>query len=137
MLKSNQGLYLLPALLITVAALFIVLGIENATVSGKTITVDDDPGDGDFSRIQDAIDAAEDGDTIRVYAGTYYETVLVNKSVYMIGNGSVNTFVEGDGERDIIKITANDATITGFHLNNSGSWDEDGRQSAVKVYGDN
>jgi len=34
---------------------------------GAVLTVDDDPGGGDFSSIQDAIDAAEDGDTIRVY----------------------------------------------------------------------
>ncbi len=38
-----------------------------------------------YTRIQDAVNAASDGDTIMVAAGTYNENVVVNKSVSLIG----------------------------------------------------
>ena len=36
-------------------------------------------GPGNWSKIQDAIDNSTDGDTILVYAGIYYEDIIVNK----------------------------------------------------------
>lgn len=38
-----------------------------------------------FSRIQDAVDAAEDGNTIQVLSGTYEEVVNINKSLSLVG----------------------------------------------------
>ncbi|MHC4149944.1 MAG: hypothetical protein ACYSR5_10720, partial [Planctomycetota bacterium] len=40
----------------------------------RTITVDDD-GPADFNTIQTAIDDANDGDTVSVFEGTYYEAI--------------------------------------------------------------
>ena len=45
--------------------------------------------------IQDAINASEDGDTIRVFAGRYEENIEVNRSVSLIGNGSDVTTIYG------------------------------------------
>jgi len=42
------------------------------------------PGDS----IQDAIDGAEEGDTIYVHAGTYVENVDVDKRITLIGDGA-------------------------------------------------
>ncbi len=42
-------------------------------------------GPGNYTRIQDAIDDAKDGDTIIVYSGTYYEYVNINKQLYLKG----------------------------------------------------
>ena len=51
----------------------------------ETITVDDE-GDGDFTSIQDAIDAAEDGYIIWVYSGIYQETLdIIDKDITLIG----------------------------------------------------
>ncbi|MEW5855352.1 MAG: right-handed parallel beta-helix repeat-containing protein [Myxococcota bacterium] len=50
--------------------------------------VDDDGedcDDADFTTIQDAVDAAFDGDTIRVCEGTYPETVLIDKRLRLRG----------------------------------------------------
>lgn len=43
-------------------------------------------GDDDFSSIQEAIDAASDGDTILIKGGTYREDVVVNKRLTLDGN---------------------------------------------------
>ena len=49
----------------------------------KTWTVDDD-GPADFRTIQGAINAANDGDTVFVRRGVYYEHVNVNKTLLVI-----------------------------------------------------
>ena len=46
------------------ALAFLLISLEES--SAETITVDDDGG-ADYERIQDAINAAGDGDTVRVY----------------------------------------------------------------------
>ena len=87
--------------------------------SADIITVDDDGG-ADYEKIQDAVDVAEDGDTIRVFEGTYYENVIVDKSVSLIGNGSVKTTIDGDGKGTVVKITVDWVNMSGFMVMGSG-----------------
>ncbi|MDP8982448.1 MAG: right-handed parallel beta-helix repeat-containing protein [Acidobacteriota bacterium] len=60
---------------------------------GKTLIVDDDKVQcptATFIRIQDAVNAASNGDTIRVCAGTYKEQVTISKSLTINGdNGAI------------------------------------------------
>jgi len=83
--------------------------------SSKTITVDDD-GEADFQKIQYAIDNATSGDTIRVWAGTYYENVVVNKTVSLVGNASANTTMDGGGNGDVVRITADWVNMSNFRV---------------------
>ena len=79
---------LLASTLITILTLFLLLTAQDA--SARTIVVDDD-GEGDYTTIKEAVDAAEDGDTIRVWDGKYRyfgETTIVNKTLGIIGNGT-------------------------------------------------
>lgn len=85
---------LLGFLFLVIGTLVLAFMIEET--SGKTITVDDDGG-ADYENIQDAIDEAENGDTVRVHDGYYKENVVVNKSINLIGNGSENTTIDGMG----------------------------------------
>jgi len=85
----------------------------------KPITVDDSGG-ADYERIQDAINAAENGDTIRVYEGTYSENVVVNKTVSLVGNGSANTTINGGSEGDVVRIEADWVNLSGFRITGSG-----------------
>ena len=81
--------------------------------SSKTIIVDDSNSQ-DYYFIQDAIDASEDGDTIRVYEGQYREDIHVSKSVSLIGNGSEQCVIEGIGNS--ITISAPWVNISGFSI---------------------
>ncbi|KAA0002123.1 MAG: hypothetical protein FE046_00460 [Thermoplasmata archaeon] len=62
----------------------------------------------DYPTIQDAINNATDGDTIVVRDGTYYENVVVNKSItLMAGSSPVIDGMGGTG----INITANNTVV--------------------------
>jgi len=77
----------------------------------------------DYAAIQEAIDASEtlDGHIIHVDAGTYYENVVVDKSVSLIGENKSMTVIDGKGSGDVVHVSANNVTIGGFTIRNSGS----------------
>jgi parallel beta-helix repeat protein len=117
MIHSTRGLKLLLVFSLAITALFLV-SMEDATVSGATITVDDD-GTGDFRTIQDAIDAANAGDTISVADGTY-DVFDVTKTVNIFGTGPDGCTISGIGEETPINITANNVNMSGFFISFSG-----------------
>jgi parallel beta-helix repeat protein len=82
--------------------------------------------------IQGAIDNATAGDTIRANAGTYYENVLVDKSLTLSGVDRDTTIIDGLGLGVVVKITANWVNITEFSITGS----DDGLGDA-KIYLDN
>ncbi|MBM3477351.1 MAG: hypothetical protein FJX75_29125, partial [Armatimonadetes bacterium] len=95
------------------------------------ITVDDD-GPADFSTIQAAMDAAADGDTIQVAAGTYREIPRVSgKSLTLIGDGPATTIIDGDGVVDppeyahvgVLVYSAAQVHIEGFRVIHAGRRD--------------
>jgi len=80
-----------------------------------------------FDRIQDAINAAENNDTIYVFNGAYYEHLNINKSILLLGENKVNVIIDGSRINDVIVTNADNVTISnctiqysGSHLNNSG-----------------
>lgn len=122
---SRWILNILPLLVLVTMLTLISIFILAEVGEGRILIVDDDaePGgngtiDRPFKRIQDAIDNASEDDTVRVYDGTYYEHLLVNGSVHLIGNGSGSTFINGLGSGDIMKITDDLANVTGFSIGN-------------------
>jgi parallel beta-helix repeat protein len=95
--------------------------------STRTWTVDDD-GPADFSKIQEAISSplVVDGDTIFVYSGTYYENVLVNKTVSLLGENKDTTIVDGTGTEIAMRIEDTENTnISGFTVRNADEWGVD------------
>lgn len=63
-----------------------------AAASGATINVP-----GDYLTIQAAINAASDGDTIQVAAGTYTEMITINKAIIVQGAGAGQSIIDGTG----------------------------------------
>jgi len=70
-------------------------------------------GDKSYQSIGAALAAAENGDVITVYGGTYKESVLVEKSVTIQAAQGESVRVQGNGQYGF-KITADHAIITGF-----------------------
>ena|GEM_PF-2155402 len=73
-----------------------------------------------YTSIQAAIDAASDGDTISIGAGTYYEHLTLNKQVDLVGSGANQTTIDGSTtEGVIIEVTVRKAvTISGVTIRN-------------------
>ncbi len=89
-------------------------------VEAMTIIVDCN-NEENYDSIQKAIDDAKNGDIIYVNDGTYFENVIINKPITLIGNGIMNTTINGGGIGDVIKITVDWVNISGFTITNSGN----------------
>ncbi len=76
-----------------------------------------------FNTIQAAIDNTNTlkGHTIEVSAGTYFENVVVNKSLTIKGAGENLSTIDGNYNGDAVHISADWVNITGFTLICSGS----------------
>lgn len=92
------------------------LHIKPSTASGSIIKVPQD-----YDTIQEAINAADPGDTIQVAAGTYPEHLLVNKSVTLKGDNRAS-IIAGDGATKIIEVNVGNVEITGFTIQDGGGW---------------
>jgi parallel beta-helix repeat protein len=81
-------------------------------------------GPGNYTRIQDAIDASHDGDSIFVYAASspYYECLVMNTSmnIHLIGEDRNTTVIDGQqGSSDIITVLKSGTCISGFSIVNN------------------
>jgi len=94
--------------------------VVHVSADPRTIYVDDD-GPADFSTIQAAINAAGDGDTIQVRAGTYNESIIIDKdNVMLIGESRENIIIDGRGGGFVVYVRANNITFNGFTMQNGG-----------------
>lgn len=89
------------------------------SVSAKTLFVGGS-GPGNYSSIQKAIYAAEVGDTVHVYSGTYYEHLLVFKTLNLTGEDRNTTIIDGSGAGVVVHVIADWTNISGFTVTNSG-----------------
>jgi parallel beta-helix repeat protein len=83
------------------------------------IWIVDDDGPADFHTIQEAINAASDGDTILVRSGIYNENVIVNKSVSLSGEDKSNTVVSGGSAGNVFSLVTSNVSISGFTIRTS------------------
>jgi len=78
-------------------------------------------GEGNFSSIMDAVDAAVDGDYILVYPGTYYENLILDVSVSLVGIEGMNvTVVDANKSSLPLMVFADSCRIEGFTFQNGG-----------------
>ncbi len=81
----------------------------------------------EFTSIQEAINAANIGDTIYVYNGTYIEDIVIDKTINLTGENKNTTILDGGGTGSVsyvgsdntIKVTADGVIISNFYLKNS------------------
>ncbi len=105
-----------------------VFSFSTAIDGNNTIYVDAGGG-ADYTRIQDAIDNASDGDTVFVYRGEYYENIQINISISLAGEDKQDTIINGGGNGNVISIHADFVNISGFTVKNSAI-----RNAGIYVY---
>jgi len=106
-----------------ILCLLSVLFLKNHGISAKAssmIWIVDDDELADFRTIQEAINNASSGDTIFVRSGIYFESILVIRTVSLIGENRNTTIIDGSGAGSVISIAASGVNIQGFTVRNSG-----------------
>jgi len=110
--------------------------ISNSFISSKSNSINilyvGGSGPGNYSNIQDAMDNASDGDTVFVYNGTYYENIIVKKSITVIGEDRNTTLIDGSRIGDVVNITAEKVIINSFTIKNS----ELNRSTGIRLLSD-
>jgi len=120
-------------LLVFSVMLFSFLDVRIAKTEANMIVVPDD-----YSTIQEAIDAASEGDTIFVKRGTYHEHLQVDKSLSLVGEDRETTIIDGDNVGQVVNITACDhVNMTGFTIRNSGPLGEGYSSAGIGLWGVN
>jgi parallel beta-helix repeat protein len=90
------------------------------TSSNKILNVGGN-GPNNYSRIQDAIDNASDGDTIFVYSGTYSENLEITVSIVLVGECKDTTIIDGSNQDTVVDIKQPHVQVRGFTIVNSGT----------------
>ncbi len=90
--------------------------VLSTSAQGKTLTVGG--ADASFQLIQQAIDAASNGDVIQVRAGTYTGNLILSKQVIIEGIG--RPVLRGDGTGSVITILAPGCVVRGFIIEHCG-----------------
>ena len=98
------------------------------TNGNNIITVDDEPGDADFTSIKEAVNYSNPGDTIEVYSGTYHEQEIriIKDNITLLGishelgegNDTGKPFIKGNGTREIIWVEASHVIVSNFTIEN-------------------
>ncbi len=86
-----------------------------------------------FDVIQDGVDAVAENGTVYVNNGTYYENVVVNKTINLIGEDKNSTIIDGMGNDNTLVINScQNVLIDNFSItNSSGSWLEG---AGIKIF---
>ena len=98
---------------------FTVLGVTIYVDASNTSGIEDGSQEYPFNTIMEGINAAYDGDTVLVAAGLYYENVVMNAGVDLIGVGANMVTIDAGGSGNVIE-GADRCTIDGFTITNSG-----------------
>jgi len=126
MKKKLIGIFVCMLLIATVLPASGTVMVERTPMStslGDTLYVGGS-GPGNYSTIQKAVNAASDGDTVFVCddSSPYYENVIIDNSINLIGEDSERTIIDGREISDhVVQFISDYVTLTGFTIRNSES----------------
>jgi parallel beta-helix repeat protein len=107
----NQSLTISPA---TQPSVAVPPGTPTQVSSSTSTLIVDKNGGANYTRIQDAINDSNDGDTILVHSGTYYESLGVYKQLILRG-------VDTGGGKPVVNASRSDSPTGAIDLNAGNS----------------
>ena len=113
----KRVVYGLMLIMLFLSVFKLTSNIQPIKAEPTTIIVPDD-----YSTIQEAINVAETGDVIFVKAGMYFENIVVNKSVSLVGENRENTIIDGQRMGTVIYVNTSYVTITNFTIQNGAGF---------------
>jgi len=122
--KLTKLLSVIISVLFLFAVIAIIVPDKNliSTASGATLYVGGSSS-GNYTYIQEAIDAAKPGDTVYVYNKTYYECIQINKSINLTGENILGRRPIIDGGENFHVVYVNNVkfyfNMRGFEVRNS------------------
>jgi parallel beta-helix repeat protein len=148
MKKTLTGFILCSLMILSaVVPITATTGLKTTTqplTTGNTLYVGGS-GPNNYTKIQDAINDAVNGDTIFVFddSSPYYENILVDKSVTLIGEDKQTTIIDGNeqgsGVADVVHISADNVIVQKLTIRNGSS--ESGSQTnyhcGIEIRSDN
>ncbi|MGA1820248.1 MAG: nitrous oxide reductase family maturation protein NosD [Thermoplasmatota archaeon] len=103
--------FLISVVIVTGALPFVASGMDDATRGYSTLNVGEDK---DYRTINEALENASSGDRIVVFPGSYYESIVINKSLTLEGKGMDNTGLIASSGGVMATVKADGCTISGF-----------------------
>lgn len=116
---------------IIIGSLILNLAFSTENSNAKPVIIIVDPEDDErYQTIQGAIDNASASYIISVAPGTYYENIIINKSITLVGSGVEHTTIFGNNSWAVVKINASRCNLTGFTITGFKSY------STLEIEGD-
>ncbi|HUS99319.1 MAG TPA: right-handed parallel beta-helix repeat-containing protein [Candidatus Thermoplasmatota archaeon] len=119
--------YVLVCILTIISMIIPVSGTTSSEKTSQPLTTGNilyvgGSGPGNYSTIQGAINAANDGDTVFVYddSSPYNENLIITKSIMLLGENKLTTVIHGDGYYyyQVISVTGQNIVISDFTIGN-------------------
>ena len=90
--------------------------------SNETVLYVGGDGPNNYTTIQEAVTQSINGDTVFVYhdSSPYFEHVIIDKSLHLIGENKTTTIIDGENSGDVIIFNADNITLTGFTIQHCG-----------------
>jgi parallel beta-helix repeat protein len=133
MKKVACGIMLM--LLINMSMLAFCTNLAEADANTIYVNADNKAGPWDGTRaypyknITMALQHALAGNTIYVSKGAYYENLVINETVSLVGENKETTIIDGRRIGTAVEIAADNVLISGFTINGSGQeWPDSGLQ---------
>lgn len=108
-----------------------IMYIQGQSNTGRIILIDDDaiddPVNLTWNTITEGLNHAEQGDTIKIYNGTYTEQLIIDvkniniegENTDLFGNDTGGVIIDGSGNKNTIKIVAHGVNIKGLTIQHS------------------
>ena len=132
--------FIILIIILLILLLSIIPITSSYKLSPKKIIYVDDDGTADFTKIQDAVDEANDGDIVFVFSGIYKENIELDKRLYLTGEDKNTTIIDGNQKGCTINLSSENTIIKNFTIIGGGFDNDDFRnffRAGIRITGSN